>query len=190
MELTTISFLTTDTPTTDIWQPTEKLTFLDSGQKTFLQWRILSHRVLRGDAGMEFTTISFMTTDTPMTDNLGQTETLTFLDSGQRTFLQWWTFSHTGIEWGRWDGTHNDLFYDNWHTDDRHLTTDRKIDVLRLRKKDFFAVKDFLPWEIEGDAGMELITISFRTTDTQTTDIWQPTENLTFWDSGQKTFLQ
>jgi hypothetical protein len=30
-------------------------------------------------------------------------------------------------------------------------------------------VMDFLSWGIDGDAGMELTTISFLTTDTQTT---------------------
>jgi hypothetical protein len=68
MELTTISFLTTDTPTTD-----RKIDVLRLRTKDFFAVMDSPLRGLSGDVGKEFTTISFLTTDTPMTDNPQQT---------------------------------------------------------------------------------------------------------------------
>jgi hypothetical protein len=65
MEFTTISFLTTDTQTTDNRQKNRR--FYTQEKRLFCS-KGFSPTGIDGDAGMEFTTISFLTTDTPMTD--------------------------------------------------------------------------------------------------------------------------
>jgi hypothetical protein len=146
MEFTTISFLTTDTPTTDNRRPTERSTFLDSGKKTFLQWWTFSHEGLMVTLGWnsQRSLLGQPTHWRPTTDRK-----IDVFRLRKKTFLQWWILPH-GDWGGRWDGTHNDLFFNNWLTDDRQLTTDKNPHVLRLRKKDFFAVKDSPPRGLMG----------------------------------------